>query len=275
MTSGHHRRAPQVCDAAAWKQFRLLAHSAGLDPDDRWVGGYVSYEWNHARHFFDAYVHELDSSRVLEFGCNVGASSVVLAALGANVIAVDTDARFVDLARAQISAYGLNGLVNVIHLDGAVHELPFGDSSFDVIVCNSVLEYVDWACLAIVQKELLRVLSPGGLILVLSTSNRLWPKEVHSGKWLSNYVPRKVDRLCRKSLQRGVSPFKIRAGFSGCVLVDKEDNSGAYLAARAHMGTSASLIAAMRLVSTILRPFRVTVGMLMPSFALVLRRQAA
>ena len=73
--------------------------------------------------------------------------------------------------------------------------MPFPKHHFHLIVCNSVLEYVQPGSLSAVQNELVRLLGPGGLVLVLSTSNRLWPKEVHSGKWLSNYVPKCLDCL--------------------------------------------------------------------------------
>lgn len=48
--------------------------------------------------------------------------------------------------------------------------------------CNSVLEYVQLRHLADLLLEIDRVLAPGGVLLVLGTSNRLWPREVHSGR---------------------------------------------------------------------------------------------
>ena len=105
--SGEHLSAPKIVDYAAWERFRRLANEAGLDPDDPWMGGYVSYEWSHARHFFQAYAQRLDGQRVLEFGCNVGASAIVLAKLGATVVGVEKDLRFVELARLRFALMDL------------------------------------------------------------------------------------------------------------------------------------------------------------------------
>lgn len=266
---------PKVIDPAAWARFRDLALRNGLNPEDPWVGGYLSYEWHHVRYFFEAYAGDLSGQRALEFGCNVGASSIVLASLGAQVVGVDRDANVAALAQAQTSAYGVAGQVNILHI-AETTRLPFPERHFSLIVCNSTLEYVAPESLAAVQKELLRVLAPGGLILVTSTSNRLWPKEVHSRSWFANYLPRAVDRfLGGKSRQRGVSPFTVKHGFTGCTLRDKEDGGSTYLAVRERLGTSAGIIAAMRITALALSPFNVTVGMLTPSFAMILRRPKA
>lgn len=274
MTLNNQQPSPKILNQAAWSQFRALATGMGLDPDDPWIGGYVSYEWTHARYFFEAYARDLEGQRVLEFGCNVGASGIVLASLGAQVTGVEVDAKFAALAQTQAEAYGLATRVNVVHVDDT-SRMPFPEGHFNLIVCNSVLEYVAPASLAVVQKELLRVLKQGGLILVMGTSNRLWPREVHSGRWFSNYLPRGVDALLGgKSLQRGVSPFTIRNGFPGCLLLDKEDQCATYLAVRKRMGTNAKALAAMQIAATVLSPFAMTVGMVTPSFVMALRRQS-
>ena len=59
-----------------------------LDPDDRFVGVYVDWEWQRSRHLFDGLIESVREKRVLEMGCNVGATAIVLAALGAVVTAV-------------------------------------------------------------------------------------------------------------------------------------------------------------------------------------------
>ena len=46
--------APAVVDPAGDARFRAQAQAMGLDPDDRWVGGYVPVAWNEVRHLIAA-----------------------------------------------------------------------------------------------------------------------------------------------------------------------------------------------------------------------------
>jgi len=78
----------------------------------------------------------------------------------------------------------------------AGESLPFGDSTFDVLVFNEVIEHVTDDRQAI--EDALRVLRPGGVV-VLFAPNRLYPFETHGvffrGRYkfgnipLVNYLP--------------------------------------------------------------------------------------
>ena len=264
--------SPRIENSAALDEFRTLARSRGFEPDDPWVGGYVAYEWTHARHFFQAYVPNLAGKRALEFGCNVGASGIVLAKLGAEVSGVDIDPDFVTLARAQAATYGLGSRLHILQLSNP-KSLPFPDAEFDLIVCNSVLEYVDVGLRSTIQAELVRVLAPGGFLLVLGTSSRLWPREVHSQKWFVNYLPRSVDRVWgKRDRQRGVSPFSIAQGFRGCRNVDTDDASATYLRAKQLMGTGTWTLRLMHLAARLLAQFHLSVGMFTPSITMAFRK---
>ncbi|CAN5731867.1 hypothetical protein BH11PSE8_BH11PSE8_06460 [soil metagenome] len=183
----------------------------GLQPDNRWIGGYVDYEWDHLRHVVQALPVTLKGLRVLEFGSNVGASAILLAHLGANVSGVDITHDVVKLAQLNAERFCQDGVQFQCVPD--TRAMPFCDGEFDLIACNSVLEYVVPSDLAAVQREIDRVLKPGGLILVSGSSNRVWPYEVHSGRWWINYVPRIFDRIRGKSVERGIWPWVARYGF--------------------------------------------------------------
>ena len=115
---------------------------------------------------------------MLEFGCNIGASSIVMAHLGrpSCIVACDISDTLLTLARLNAARYGVSDAIQFVRLQEDAR-LPFGDSTFDVITCNSVLEYVKPAHLPYIQSELDRVLRPGGHVVVFGTSNRLWPIE--------------------------------------------------------------------------------------------------
>lgn len=204
-------RRPGVVSLLGQEAFEVQARALGLRPADRWVGGYVDYEWDHLRHILAALPLGLDGLNVLEFGCNVGASAILFAHMGARVSASDIAEGWVKLARLNALRYGRDDIDFAYTPDSRA--LPYRDGQFGLIACNSVLEYIDPAETAAVQRELNRVLAPGGMILITGTSNRLWPKEAHSHAWMNNYIPRWADRLFERPLQRGMSPWRARHGF--------------------------------------------------------------
>ena len=258
------RQMAEPRDARA--RFRAAARAAGLDPDDPWVGGYADYERNHLRPLLGVYGIDPAGLAALEFGCNVGASSVVLARLGAQVTGVDVSEPHVRLAEANIALHGLERRARAQHVPDT-SALPFADGAFDMALANSVLEYVDPAQLAGVVGELHRVLRPGATLLVCGTASRLAPREVHSRAWLTNYVPRFVDPLLGSSPQRGLSPWALARALRGRFVVTR---AGDWLAARRVLHGRASL--PVRLVDALGRTTGVAPGWLGPHIELVLRR---
>lgn len=210
------------------QRFADTARAAGMDPDDRWVGGYVDYEWEHLRPLLAHYAIEPEGRRALEFGCNVGASGVVLARLGAQVTGVDVDAAHVAVAAANFALHDQEDRARALHVPDT-RDLPFDDGSFDFVIANSVLEYVDPAHLGGVIAELARVVRPGGVLFVCGTASRIAPREVHSRRWLVNYLPRAFDRMAGTDLQRGLSPRLLARCLAGRFAVESPE---AWLEAR-------------------------------------------
>lgn len=221
-------------DSAAQGRFEALARAAGYDPADRWVGGYADYEWEHLRPALAAYAIDVGARDVLEFGCNVGGSAVVLAALGARVQGVDVDPLLVAIADANLARHGLGGAIRQVEEGRA---MPFPDASFDLILANSVLEYVDPAGLDAVLADLHRLLRPNGLLYICGTASRLALRERHSGRWLVNLLPRAIDRLTGRRLQRGLAPWRLARALRGHFTVERND---AWLAARRAIHGTAS-----------------------------------
>jgi ubiquinone/menaquinone biosynthesis C-methylase UbiE len=129
-------------------------------------------------------------------GCNVGATAIMLSRLGACVTAVDADERYVAIAERNAARYAEERIE--FRWVPAGGQLPFPDSSFEFVTCASVLEYVRPQHLCLLIREIDRVLMTGGILLVLGTSNRLAPREVHSRQWLSNYIPEGLDRVSHR-----------------------------------------------------------------------------
>lgn len=262
-------KAPTICASLQHDAFEAKALALGFDPSNRWVGGYVNYEWAHLRHIIDALPAPISGMKVLEFGCNFGASSVVFSQMGAKVTAFDISLDFVKLARLNALQYGRDDIV-FDWVEDSRH-LPYADRQFDLVSCNSVMEYVAVHHQKTVMAEISRVLAPRGLVLLTGTSNRLWPQEVHSRRWLTNYVPRALDQLFGTTFQRGLTPWSVISGFGpDFINLDIPSKDGFFARSRSAMGMSAlklqGLIIAARMLHT-------GPGFLTPSLSCLLQKQ--
>jgi SAM-dependent methyltransferase len=126
--------------------------------------------------------------RVLDAGCGLGYGSALLADRGAeSVDAVDLSESAVEAARAR---FGDRARFAV----GDVTSLPFEDDSFDLVVCFEVIEHIDEQEAAL--DELLRVMAPGGLLLVSSPNRDAYvpgnPHHVHE------YTPAELEATLRR-----------------------------------------------------------------------------
>jgi 2-polyprenyl-6-hydroxyphenyl methylase/3-demethylubiquinone-9 3-methyltransferase len=102
---------------------------------------------------------------LLDVGCGGGLLAEEFARLGCLVTGIDPSAPSIATARQHAGRSGL-------HIDyrvGVGEELPFPDSSFDIVLCCDVLEHV--TDLSAVIRESARVLKPGGHYL-FDTLNR-------------------------------------------------------------------------------------------------------
>jgi len=265
-------RRPEIVDARADLVFRELALARGLDPDARFVGGYVDWEWRHARHVFDGVAGPVQGRAVLELGCNVGATAIVLASLGAEVTAIDPDAGLVELARANAARHGLGAAIRFEHVPDTAR-LPFADASFAWVSCNSVLEYVAPALLAGVLAEVDRVLAPRGVVAVLGTSNRLWPREQHTGRWLVHWLPPALAALAGGPVCRGLTAAFLRRALRGYEDRIGADGGELFVELKARMGAHGLRLAILRRAARLAHRAGVSPGAVGPTLTMLLRKR--
>lgn len=127
----------------------------------------------HLEKLYERYVGETDDC--LDLGCGDGsASGPYLARHAGSYVGADISERAVHAAQER----GLKAIT----IDDA-GKLPFGDASFDVVVCIEVLEHLYEPQLA--AAEALRVLRPGGRFLATVPNAAHWRDRVDSvlGIW--------------------------------------------------------------------------------------------
>ena len=248
---------------SAQRLFENASREAGYDPDSKWMGGYVDYEWTHLRPLLKAYGLNPAGKRVLEFGCNVGASSIIMAAMGGTVTGIDVDAQMIKIASANALRHKMENLVEIIHVSDTRSQ-PFADDSFDLVIANSVLEYVATDELCSILGEIHRVMKPGGELFVCGTASRVAPREIHSGRWLVNYLPRWVDRISGKNLQRGLSPLRLARSIQ-----DLFSNVYAGRWSRGRIAVHGKLSVPVRSFDLLCRIIRIAPGWLAPNIELV------
>ena len=137
---------------------------AGLIAEEkRVVGGQLSfvypskvweYPWALARH------PSPEGELVLDAGCGVSTLPIHLSKLGATVVAIDFDGRW--LSGEARAARFHDAPVVTVEMD--MSALKFPDALFHRVYCISVFEHIDPAQQAQTISELARVLRPGGVL---------------------------------------------------------------------------------------------------------------
>lgn len=101
------------------------------------------------------------AQEVLEVGCGIGVGPVHIARdYGCQVVAVDISEKMIAWARQRAEREGVLDRIELRTAD--VRELPFAADRFDVVICESVLAFIEEKAQAI--NECVRVTRPGGYV---------------------------------------------------------------------------------------------------------------
>lgn len=131
-----------------------------------------------------------DVRSVFDFGCGSGGSSISLAMLfpEARFHGVDISRAEISIAPARAALFGVGDRCR-FEIIGKGQPLPVPDNAFDLCICCSMLEYaIDPDVRRKCVQEMARIIRPGGM-LFMTVPNRIYPFELHSGKFGWNYFP--------------------------------------------------------------------------------------
>lgn len=140
----------------------------------------------------------LADTRLLDAGCGTGNFAAVLAPYVGELTLLDASEEMLDVARAKLAAVS-----NAPEVDahcGTLQTLPFEDASFDAVMTNQVLHHLgdpsgdDWLEHGRVYAEYARVLRPGGVLIVSTTSH----EQIRHGWWAFSLIPEAAEEMCRR-----------------------------------------------------------------------------
>jgi ubiquinone/menaquinone biosynthesis C-methylase UbiE len=88
-------------------------------------------------------IQESTSMYALDLGCGTGATSIKLAHIGFHVSQLDSSAVMLQIAKRTADETGVANRITSHHGDAAELTTLFAPKSFDLVVCHSILEYLD------------------------------------------------------------------------------------------------------------------------------------
>lgn len=132
---------------------------------------------------------DVHGKTVVDLGCGDGLNSVVLASLGARVIAVDNSEKNLKVTRERSRANGVGGRVSLVRSETT--RVPVANGIVDRVLCASALNRDDCITTA---RQIRRILKPGGAAVFL--------EKVAVSEWARAFTGARsltCDETCRVS----------------------------------------------------------------------------
>ncbi len=140
---------------------------------------------------------EFKGSRMLDFGCGSGASTMVLARMfpDTEIVGIELEERLLSIARLRAAHYGYGNLKLVLSPDADM--LPPSIGTFDYVVLSAVYEHLLPNEREPILRQLWQALKPGGILFLNQTPYVGFPIETHTtgGLPFINYLPDKLACL--------------------------------------------------------------------------------
>jgi malonyl-CoA O-methyltransferase len=147
---------------------------------------------------------------ILEIGCGTGKNTSFLAKIGENVYAVDFSPGMIEKAKEKVQAQNVR-----FSMMDITQKWDFEDQSFDLIVCNLVLEHVE--DLSFVFSEASRALKEKRRFLI----NELHPFKQYEGKKARFYGEKGMTEI--QAFVHHISDFLNAAANNGLQLVKLDE----------------------------------------------------
>ncbi|WP_345633169.1 class I SAM-dependent methyltransferase [Rugosimonospora acidiphila] len=170
----------------------------GAPSYDRQIAVFEKFQFGGGREWLGARAH----GRVLEIAIGTG-RNLSYYPTDAAVTGVELSPAMLAIARQRATDLGRH----VEFHEGDAERLPFDDASFDTVVCALALCSIPDPATAI--HEMMRVLVPGGRLLLLDHIASTWPP-VYAAQWL---LERLTIRAAGEYFTRRQRPLVQAAGF--------------------------------------------------------------
>ena len=122
----------------------------------------------------------LSELQLLDTGCGTGNYIAAVKDRLASCVGLDPNMGMIKQARTKL---GVDPLVTL--QEGSVLEIPFPDSSFDVVIMTQVLHHLTPDTHAMALSEIVRVLRPGGTFWISTQT----PHQHMEGFWWAQLIP--------------------------------------------------------------------------------------